>query len=428
MAKRPHPTPQPLIVVRADTRDVTLHTGAAEAEERRRPDFFALRDALQGRIIDENDVQASRWGRLVRAVAGTYVALAVVAFGQRRSATAFVTGSENEAIVLAFLLKLARTRIPLVLPAIYPAKPAKWPAWRWARVHRYMSRVLALGTVQADRLVNGLGVPRDKVEVLPYGIDTRYWSPQRATPHAATRPYVFAAGLQHRDYWTLIEATEGLGVDLVVAASSLWSKSRNELADAPLPSWVQVRSLRYGELRDAYAGAAVVACPLVETDFPAGTTSIVEAMAMGRPVVLTRAEGTGDYVVDRRRALRRGPLRSTSAGHATRFAAESHQEQTGFLVAPGDAEALRSILQWVLTHPEDAEAVGARARAVAEEVYSLEAYVGRIVAAVQEAMAEAAGRRVPATAEPVPGVSGPAAADVRPVHLAGAARADRGEG
>ncbi len=391
MRWRRHTTAQPLIVVRADTRDVTLHTGAVDAEDRRRPDFFALRDALRGRIIDENDVRASRWGRLVQAVAGTYVALAVTAFRQRRSATAFVTGSENEAIVLAFLMKLTRTRIPLVTPAIYPAKPAKRVAWRWARVHDHVHQVMTLGTVQADRLVNGFGVPPEKVQLLPYGIDTRYWSPERARPRTAARPYVFAAGLQHRDYWTLVRATEGLGVDLVVAASSLWSTTGSELADVPLPSWVHVRSFGYADLRDAYAGAAVVACPLVETDFPAGTTSVVEAMSMGRPVVLTRAEGTGDYVTDRRRELRRGPLRSTSAGYATRYASKSAQGQTGFLVPPSDPQELRSVLQWVLTHPVEAEAIGARARAVAEEVFSLEAYVGRIVAAVEQGMAEATG-------------------------------------
>lgn len=388
MPKKSPVSPRPLIVARADTRNAELHTGTVDGVGGRRPDFFLLRDWLQGGIVDENDIRASAVCRLVQSVAGTYVALALAAFRQRRSATAYVTGSENEAIILACLLGLVRSRIPLVAVGTYPAKAAKTVAWRWARVHRHMYRVMPLGTAQADRLINGLGVPREKVDVLPYGVDTMYWTPEKARPAVTDRPYVFAAGLQHRDYATLVAATEGLEVDLVIAAASLWAKTPSELDGATLPPWVTVRSMRYAELRDTYAGAAAVVAPVVETDFSPGMTSIVEGMSMGRPVVVTRAEGTGDYIEDRRRVLRRGPIRATSASYSARFAEHSVQGQTGFFVPPGDAGELRSVLRWILENPSEAEAVGARGRAVAQQVYSLEAYCGRIVDVVNQGISD----------------------------------------
>lgn len=390
MPKRSAP-PRPLIVARTDTRNAALHTGAAHGEPGRRTDFYVLRDRLQGGIVDENDIRESLLCRLVQAVAGTYVALGLAAFRQRRSATAYITGSENEAIILAIMLGLVRSRVPLVAVGTYPAKPAKMVAWRWARVHRSMYRVMPLGTVQADRLINSLGVPSEKVEVLPYGVDTAYWTPDKATPVVNERHYVFAAGLQHRDYPTLVAATEGLGVDLVIAAASLWAKTPNELAGAALPPWVTVRSMKYGELRDAYAGAAAVVAPVVETDFSPGMTSIVEGMSMGRPVVVTRSEGTGDYIEDRRRMLRRGPVRATSASYSARFAERAAQGQTGFFVPPGDVGELRSVLTWILEHPVEAEAVGTRGQAVARQIFGLEAYVGRIVAVVEQAVSERRG-------------------------------------
>lgn len=371
---------QPVIIVRGDTRATP---GAAWAEDRPRSDYAMLREELDARFVDLNDVTASRLGRIVRAIGGTYVALAVTAFRQRETATAFVSNSENEAIVLAALLKVTRRRTPIVAVGQFPAKPQKWAAWRVFRVHTHIHRLLPLGSVQAEHLVNDLGVPASKVEVLPYGIDTEYWQIEKAAPRRASRPYVIAAGLQHRDYDTLVKAADGLDVDVLIAAASPWSKSANQMDGREQPAWVTVESPSLAELREAYAGAVAVVVPVVETSFPAGTTSILEAMAMGKPVVVSRAEGGGDYVTDRRRVLRRGPMRATSATYAARFGSGETQGQTGFHVPVGDAGELRSVLQWIVDHPEEAAAVGERGRLTATEIYRVESYVARIAAAVR---------------------------------------------
>lgn len=379
--------PQPVIIVRADTR---THEDGAEGESRPRTDYSMLRDELGARILDLNDVAASRLGRAVRAVAGTYVALAVMAFRQRRTATAYVSNSENEAIVLALFLKVTGHWRPIVAVGQFPAKPQKWIAWRLARVHTHIHRLMPLGSVQAEQLVNHLGVPAEKVELLPYGIDVDYWRLDEAVPRRLARPYVIAAGLQHRDYRTLVRAVEGVDVDLLIAAASPWSKSANEVGGQEQPPGVTVESPTLAELRDAYAGALAVVTPVVETSFPAGTTSILEGMAMGKPVVVARSEGGGDYVTDRRRALRGGPLRATSVGHATRFGSAAAQGQTGFYFPVGDADELRSILRWLVDHPDEAAAVGQQGRVTVSEVYGLDAYVARIAASVRAACAAAA--------------------------------------
>ncbi|MGQ9663699.1 MAG: glycosyltransferase, partial [Kiritimatiellia bacterium] len=47
----------------------------------------------------------------------------------------------------------------------------------------------------------------------------------------------------------------------------------------------------------------------------------------------------------------------------------------GFLVPPGDEEALADRLRWVLTHPDEVRAMGERAREFARSFFSTEAYV-----------------------------------------------------
>jgi hypothetical protein len=374
------PRRRPLLIVRADTRSVFAGTAA---EDRPKSDQLLLQRELGARILDLNDVAASRLGRLTRAVAGSYAALAVTAFRQRRTASAYVSNTENEAIVLALLFKLARGRRPIVAVGQFPAKPQKWAAWRIARVHTHIHRLMPLGSAQAEHLVNALGVPADKVEVLPYGIDTDYWCTDKANPRSSARPYVVAAGLQHRDYGTLVKAVEGLDLDLVIAAASPWSKSANEVGAQEQPPGVTVEAPSLAELRDAYAGAVAVVVPVVETSFPAGTTSVLEAMAMGKPVVVSRSEGGGDYVTDRRRVLRKGPMRATSATYASRFGSARAQGQTGFHVPVGDAEELRSVLRWIVENPEEAAAVGQQGRATVVEMHQVETYVRRIAAAVR---------------------------------------------
>ncbi|TFV60115.1 UNVERIFIED_ORG: hypothetical protein E4P37_19710 [Bacillus sp. AZ43] len=378
---------RPVILVNLDSLDPGFHSYVTGPGAGRRRDVILLRDELDGVVVDVNDVRDDRLARLAGRLAGGYVGLAVAAFRRRRGASVYVTMTENEAIVLGALLKVSRLRIPVVAVGHYPAQASKWAAWRVARVHTHIDRILVLGSAQGDRLVDHFGVPRDKVEFLPLGIDTHYWSADRATPRRLDRPYVVAAGLQHRDHRTVANAVQGLGVDLLVAAASPWSTTGNEFEQADPPPGVLVEQPDLDALRDAYAGAIAVVTSTVETDFPAGTTTVLEGMALGKPAVVSRTVGGGNYVADRRRVLRRGPLRSTSAAVAARGPSAGSQGQTGFYFAPGDVEGLRDVLGWIRDHPMEAATVGVQGRRVVEEVHSLEAFVARIGDVVREVTA-----------------------------------------
>jgi glycosyltransferase involved in cell wall biosynthesis len=75
---------------------------------------------------------------------------------------------------------------------------------------------------------------------------------------------------------------------------------------------------------------------------------VFEAMASGTPVIGSRVGGIPDMVND---------------------------GVTGFLVPPGNEEALAEKLRWILEHSEEAKVMGQRSRAMAERIFSTEAYV-----------------------------------------------------
>ena len=75
---------------------------------------------------------------------------------------------------------------------------------------------------------------------------------------------------------------------------------------------------------------------------------VVEAMATGTPVIGSQIGGIPEMV---------------------------QEGLTGFLISPGDEEVLAERLRWMLKHPQEAEAMGHRAREFARSFFSPEAYL-----------------------------------------------------
>lgn len=107
--------------------------------------------------------------------------------------------------------------------------------------------------------------------------------------------YVFAGGGAGRDFRSLIEAVRGSDVRLEIITFS----SETLGVDQPIPTNVRVR---FGMTQEAFltnmAGAAVVVVPLVSRESPHGQTTLVQALAFQKPVVVTRAVSTSDYARD----------------------------------------------------------------------------------------------------------------------------------
>lgn len=103
--------------------------------------------------------------------------------------------------------------------------------------------------------------------------------------------------------------------------------------------------------------AAVVAIPLLPSERSTGQVVLFEAMALGKPVVATRATGTIDYLRDGENAL---------------------------LVAPGDADALAAAVNRLLQDRECARRLGLAAAQDGRNELDAERHAERKLAAVRE--------------------------------------------
>jgi glycosyltransferase involved in cell wall biosynthesis len=107
----------------------------------------------------------------------------------------------------------------------------------------------------------------------------------------------------------------------------------------------------YEKLRELYATSAVVVVPLAKPML-SGVTVALEAMAMGRPTILSRNAYVEDFVRD---------------------------GENGLLVPPGDPDILGKKIRYLLDHPEQAAQLGKRAREWVLEHFTVEAYVNKIL-------------------------------------------------
>jgi glycosyltransferase involved in cell wall biosynthesis len=145
------------------------------------------------------------------------------------------------------------------------------------------------------------------------------------------------------------------------------------VGDGPLRGHLQERARRL-EIADSvlFLGFRSPALPyiaaadlLVQASHTEGTpNTVLEAMALGRPVVATRVGGVPDVVVDR---------------------------ETGLLVPPRDPQALADAIVRLLADPSLRGALGAQAQSRVREHFALELTVH----ATERVYAEALGRATP---------------------------------
>ena len=85
--------------------------------------------------------------------------------------------------------------------------------------------------------------------------------------------------------------------------------------DIAWPANVDVAPARSrSELAALYAAASVVVVPVVPNRHASGATSVIEGMACGRPMVVSRAGGLDDYVGDDAMLVEPGDASDLAAG------------------------------------------------------------------------------------------------------------------
>jgi glycosyltransferase involved in cell wall biosynthesis len=160
---------------------------------------------------------------------------------------------------------------------------------------RASAAVICHSTADRKRLLAETGLAPDRVHTAALGVDQSFFVPG----NGQGGDYVLAVGFDvARDYATFVAAIRGLSYKTIIVA-----RPRN-LEGISLPLNVDViPDPSFVDLRELYAGARCVVIPIRHEGYrfggdTSGITSLLEAMAMAKPVIVSERRTLSDYVVD----------------------------------------------------------------------------------------------------------------------------------
>ena len=173
--------------------------------------------------------------------------------------------------------------------------------------------LLALGLAEVEFL-RACGLAQTRF--LPFGVDTDYWAPTGEL----MGDYVFAVGSDPcRDFDTLIQACP---YPLKIMT---WAR---HLISVPIPSNVSFVQGDTAALRSLYARARLVVVPLKDALQPSGQNTILQAMSMGKVVVITQTRGVWtDVLRDGENCVYVRPQNVDDLGRAIRLLYEAPKAQ-----------------------------------------------------------------------------------------------------
>ena len=306
------------------------------------------RDGSAVAMIEEGEIGLARpWSRAFEAIAGRVAratgvhARVLAAFYRHRNVLAdhdaLVATTHTFGFALAALRRigLLGSDVIVMTMGILPADPSP------ARLH--LVRWLLAGTTLAAlskpeacwlRLKLGPGV---RIIDFAFGVDLDFWRPSCVDRDDT----VLSVGNDpNRDFNALVAAwrPEFPILEIITAIPIASDKPNVRILRGDWRS----EAISDHALREKLQRARLVVVPLRDTLQPAGQSAALQAMACGRPVVMSANRGCWD-----REMLYRH--------EACRF------------VVPGDPMELGSVISALLADPKGAEAMGARARLMLEQ-------------------------------------------------------------
>ena len=295
---------------------------------------------------------------LIRHKYDTRVIFRLARLMRERQVDAIVTvGAGDKMFWGRLAARLAK--VPVVLCAIHSTG---WPD-PIGRLNKLLTRwtdaFIALAEPHRRYLIDEVGLPEEKVRIIPNGIDLERY--QRKPPDENLRRKLgLSAGAPVAGIVARLRSEKNVEMFLDVAGEVGRELPETQfliVGDGPDRAALEERSARLGlDDRVRFLGnredipelLSLFDVFLLTSHIEASPVSIREAFALGKPVVATRVGSVAEAVSD---------------------------GQNGYLVDPGDAEAMTRRVVELLRDPEQARAMGLAGREYVERYASLEMMV-----------------------------------------------------
>lgn len=234
-------------------------------------------------------------------------------------------------------------------------RPRNRFAARWLRIAQSIDVFVVGSKFQEDLVCRDLNLPKSRVLHLPQFVDTNFFTPGLPSPDKK-RPIIASAGLENRDYRLVAAATKDMDLDVKICDTSRFAKRLRKSFPDVVPANMEFRYYEMRELVQLYRDADIFVMSVFESDYHAGSTSLIEAMACRRPIIATATKGLSSYL----------------------------DPDAILTVQPGDVEGLKKAIFYLLNNPDEANRRAERAYQIVMERHSLEVYANTIANRMKE--------------------------------------------
>lgn len=278
-----------------------------------------------------------------------------------------VYGTSFHGLELLILLRaIGLLRKPIALWHHQPAEPAQsWLRERFAKLfYRGIDRFFFFSQLLLEQSVACGKVKRERAMVVDWGYDLHWCalpSKTSAPPISRSTKRFVSTGKERRDMPTLIEGARRAGaeIDIYLPDGNCEVDYRAVVAQLSLPAGVRLNwssGLLYGALAQTVAAAQCVCICCLPTNYTVGLTTVMEALALGLPMIVTK--------------------------NAT-FPFDVEAEGVGLSVAVGDVDGWAQALRYMQEHPAEAREMGRRGRALAERRFNISHTARQVAAALK---------------------------------------------
>ena len=185
-----------------------------------------------------------------------------------------------------------------------------------------------------------------------WGVDVDFFnsfSPRQTAMQQSD--YIFTTGGSYRDFVTLVHAFREIDFKLKITTVGHFDHE----GTGDIPANVEIdNSMSFGLgstglIRTKYYNALAVAVPLLPTEdpLPYGVTVVMEALAMGKPVIASRNPG---------------------------FPFDLEREGVGLYVDYEDVDGWKRALQQLINNPDEAQKMGIRGQRLMQERYNYQLF------------------------------------------------------
>ena len=164
----------------------------------------------------------------------------------------------------------------------------------WFIGHRLFNSLVVVSKSQVPKILD-VGFPQSKIVHVFNWVDDKFFTPIDDTRDRANHVTFVACGAENRDYETLLRATKIAKRKTYVFGHGFFRPTAEITKQEDGSSFVPMPRVSFEQLREYYNSATAIVLPLNAVQYAAGVTGLVEAMSMGRPVIVTRSPGIEEY-------------------------------------------------------------------------------------------------------------------------------------